>query len=437
VKYSQALEYLYQQLPMFHRIGVAAYKANLDNIHALSDLLHHPEKKFKSIHIAGTNGKGSVSNMLASVFQEAGYKTGLFTSPHLKDFRERIRINGKMIGEGKVIAFIEEHRLSFETIKPSFFEWTTGLAFSFFADEEVDIAIIETGLGGRLDSTNIILPELSVITNISYDHMQLLGNTLEKIAFEKAGIIKENIPVVVGERQAEIIKVFVQKASELNSEILFASENFQAERKSFSDNGQEFRVTKEGRVQFENLFVDLSGAYQQKNICTVLQSLEILKEKFPELNENIIRSGLKNIIKNTGLMGRWQVFGKTPLTIADVAHNEAGIKFVMQQLKETIASINTKSKSQGRLHIIFGMVNDKDPSVVLSLLPQDAIYYFCNADIPRALDAMELKNKADVFNLKGESFKSVNEAFISAQSNAKENDVVFVGGSTFVVAEVI
>ncbi len=422
---------------MFHRIGAAAYKANLDNIEALAGILDHPEVKFKSVHVAGTNGKGSVSSMLASVLQESGYRTGLFTSPHLKDFRERIRIDGKMIGEESVISFIRAHRKAFEKIKPSFFEWTTALAFLFFAEEGVDVAVIETGLGGRLDSTNIIKPELSVITNISFDHMQLLGDTLEKIAREKAGIIKKNVPVVIGERQDETWNVFAEKARENKSELIFASDNYEAKRTTVSPDGQTFNVTLNRQVLYEDLFLGLPGIYQQKNICTALQSLEVLKNKFSGVNERGIRSGLEKIFRNTGLQGRWQVIGKNPLTIADVAHNEAGLKAVMQQLKETMASLHTGEKKQGQLHIVFGMVNDKDPSIVLSLLPADAVYYFCMADSPRALDAGELKIKAARFKLFGKSFISVSDALKSARENAKEGDVVFVGGSTFVVAEII
>ncbi len=432
---------------MFHRIGAAAYKSDLNNILALSNYLNKPEQKFKSIHVAGTNGKGSVSHMIASVFQEAGYKTALFTSPHLKDFRERIRINGKMIDKEIVSDFVEKHRNTFDKIEPSFFEWTTALAFNFFSEEKFDIAIIETGLGGRLDSTNIINPELSVITNISYDHMQLLGNTLEKIAIEKAGIIKNGVSVVIGERQTESEKVFVNKASEMNSSIYFASDNFQSEAISIINEVQKFRIRKNDKILYDELLVDLCGNYQNKNICTVLQSLEIARKNFSKIDENKIKSGLRKVSKNTGLQGRWQVIGRNPMTIADVAHNEEGIKFVVDQLNSLLSAyitpdktplnINSKTFNYPKLHIVFGVVNDKNILSMLTLLPKHAIYYFCKADIPRALDADELKKSASLFNLKGEVYSSVTNALKAAQNNAGKEDIVFIGGSTFVVAEII
>ena len=426
--YRQTLEYLYSSLPMFHRIGAAAYKGDLKNINSLSGILGHPEKKIKTIHIAGTNGKGSVSNMLASVFQEAGYKTGLFTSPHLKDFRERIRIDGVMVEENAVIRFVEGNLQSFELIHPSFFEWTTAFAFDYFAKEIVDIAIIETGLGGRLDSTNIIKPELSIITNISFDHMQFLGDTLVKIAGEKAGIIKEGVPVITGERQGECEYVFIEKALENNSPLLFASDHYAAEFISADEKGQTFRIVKNKKILFNEIVCGLSGNYQEMNICTVLLSLEILKKSFPGITETAIHEGLKKVIENTGLKGRWQVINQKPLTIADVGHNEAGIRYVMKQLSRL------KYK---RLHIVFGMVNDKSPEMVLSLLPKDAQYYFCNANLPRAMEASLLKTHADTFGLNGSVYLTVAEAYEDARAKAGEDDVIFVGGSTFVVAEVI
>lgn len=426
--YRQSLEYLYSRLPMFHRIGAAAYKGDLNNINSLSDILGHPEKKIKTIHIAGTNGKGSVSNMIASVFQEAGYKTGLFTSPHLKNFRERIRINGNMVEENVVIRFVEENLKSFENIQPSFFEWTTAFAFDYFAKEKVDIAIIETGLGGRLDSTNIIIPELSIITNISFDHMQFLGDTLVKIAGEKAGIIKEGVPVIAGERQEECEYVFIEKALENNSPLLFASDYYVAEFISADDAGQTFRILKNNKIIFDGIVCELKGDYQAKNICTVLLSIKVLKKSYTGLSESAIREGLKNITKNTGLQGRWQVIKQRPLTIVDVGHNEAGIRYVMQQLSRL---------KFHQLHIVFGMVNDKSPEMVLSLLPKNARYYFCNANLPRALDASVLKSHAEAFGLNGNVYSSVAEAFEDAKAKAEKNDVIFIGGSTFVVAEII
>lgn len=423
---------------MFHRIGAAAYKADLKNIIALSETLNNPEKKFKSIHVAGTNGKGSVSHMIASVLQESGYKTGLFTSPHLKDFRERIRINGQMIDEETITDFIENHKSSFDVIEPSFFEWTTALAFKYFEKEKVDIAVIETGLGGRLDSTNIITPELSVITNISFDHMQLLGDTLEKIATEKAGIIKKRIDVVIGERQKESENIFIDKAKEKNSSIVFASDHYQSEIISLVNEVQTFRIRKNDTILYDNLSIDLSGAYQLRNICTVLQTLELLKKKFSKIDDDKIRRGLQKIKANTGLLGRWQVINKNPITIADVGHNEAGIKYVMDQLNSMLEkNQDDKTQNKIKLHIVFGIVNDKDPSHILAILPKHASYYFCKANIPRALDADELKKTAVAFNILGESYSSVTTALEAAQKNANKEDIIFIGGSTFVVAEII
>ncbi len=423
---------------MFHRIGAAAYKADLKNIIALSETLNNPEKKFKSIHVAGTNGKGSVSHMIASVLQESGYKTGLFTSPHLKDFRERIRINGQMIDEETITDFIENHKSSFDVIEPSFFEWTTALAFKYFEKEKVDIAVIETGLGGRLDSTNIITPELSVITNISFDHMQLLGDTLEKIATEKAGIIKKRIDVVIGERQKESENIFIDKAKEKNSSIVFASDHYQSEIISLVNEVQTFRIRKNDSILYDNLSIDLSGAYQLRNICTVLQTLELLKKKFSKIDDDKIRRGLQKIKANTGLLGRWQVINKNPITIADVGHNEAGIKYVMDQLNSMLEkNQDDKTQNKIKLHIVFGIVNDKDPSHILAILPKHASYYFCKANIPRALDADELKKTAVAFNILGESYSSVTTALEAAQKNANKEDIIFIGGSTFVVAEII
>ena len=423
---------------MFHRIGAAAYKADLKNIIALSETLNNPEKKFKSIHVAGTNGKGSVSHMIASVLQESGYKTGLFTSPHLKDFRERIRINGQMIDEETITDFIENHKSSFNVIEPSFFEWTTALAFKYFEKEKVDIAVIETGLGGRLDSTNIITPELSVITNISFDHMQLLGDTLEKIATEKAGIIKKRIDVVIGERQKESENIFIDKAKEKNSSIVFASDHYQSEIISLVNEVQTFRIRKNDSILYDNLSIDLSGAYQLRNICTVLQTLELLKKKFSKIDDDKIRRGLQKIKANTGLLGRWQVINKNPITIADVGHNEAGIKYVMDQLNSMLEkNQDDKTQNKIKLHIVFGIVNDKDPSHILAILPKHASYYFCKANIPRALDADELKKTAVAFNILGESYSSVTTALEAAQKNANKEDIIFIGGSTFVVAEII
>jgi dihydrofolate synthase/folylpolyglutamate synthase len=426
--YKETLDYLYEQLPMFHRIGAAAYKADLNNTIQICELLQHPENKFRSVHVAGTNGKGSTSHMLAAILQTGGYKTGLYTSPHLKDFRERIRINGKMIEEEKITAFVEEYKTEFEKIQPSFFEWTVGLAFEYFAEEKVDIAVIETGLGGRLDSTNIVTPLLSAITNIGWDHMNLLGGTLEKIAVEKAGIIKPNVPVIVGETQQEVEHIFTDKAKEQGSPIFFTDTYLRAEEVNYDDNFLTLDIFKDSKIQYENLKLDLIGGYQKKNVLTVLASIEQLKSQGYKLSYAHVHSALQNVKSQTGLMGRWQKLSDKPLTYCDVGHNKEGIHEVIEQIMRT---------HHRHLHFVLGMVNDKDISGILSLLPNNATYYFCRADIPRAMDAEELKVKAAAHYLSGKAFPSVKEALKTAQSNAEENDLIFIGGSTFVVAEVL
>ena len=411
---------------MFHRIGAAAYKADLNNTIAICNSLNNPHNNFKSIHIAGTNGKGSTSHMLAAVLQTAGYKTGLYTSPHLKDFRERIRINGEMIAEKKVIDFVEKYSKQFEKIKPSFFEWTVGLAFEFFAEEKIDIAVIETGLGGRLDSTNIITPLLSIITNISFDHKDLLGDTLEKIAIEKAGIIKPNIPVVIGEFQSETKNIFLHKAKELTTPIVFADEQFKVSGKNYSGFKQTLIVTSKNKS--ENYTLDLSGNYQQKNICTFLAAVAELRKLNFIITDEHIRQALANTKQITGLRGRWEVLNNQPLTIADVGHNEAGIKDVMEQIH---------SLQKEEVHFVLGMVGDKDRKNILQLLPKNFIYYFCKPNIPRGLDEKVLFEEATTIGLKGKYFRSVQAAFNEAKKNASENDLIFIGGSTFIVAEII
>jgi dihydrofolate synthase/folylpolyglutamate synthase len=429
--YQQTLDYLFSQLPMFQRVGAAAYKADLDNTIAICSLLNNPENKFKSIHIAGTNGKGSTSHMLASILQSPGLKVGLYTSPHLKDFRERIKINGVVIPEENVIEFVEKYKTDFEKIKPSFFEMTVGLAFDYFAKEKVDVAVIEVGLGGRLDSTNVITPLVSVITNISMDHVALLGDTIEKIAIEKAGIIKKGVPVIIGETQAQTKDVFIRKANEHNSKIIFADQLFlikdlnQVKRDKFYLSMQ---VESNGRPVYENLESELLGLYQRKNIATVLATIGELNKTEFSISENDVRDGIKNVIKNTGLLGRWQILSNDPLTIADTGHNEAGIKEVLNQILQT---------PHEKLHFVLGMVSDKDISTVLNLLPKDAIYYFCKAKIPRALDAGELAAAGLVAGLNGLVYNSAKEAMEAAQKNAEKNDLVFIGGSTFTVAEII
>jgi dihydrofolate synthase / folylpolyglutamate synthase len=413
MNYRETLVYLFAQLPMFHRIGAAAYRADLSNTTALCSLLNNPEKKFRSIHIAGTNGKGSTSHMIASVLQSAGFKTGLYTSPHLKDFRERIRVNGKKIPKSYVIKFVKQHRKAFEPIQPSFFEYTAVMAFQYFADEKVDIAVIETGMGGRLDSTNVITPLVSVITNISKDHTAFLGDTLPAIAAEKAGIIKPRVPVVIGESQSEVEDVFIAKAKERKAPIIFADQNYSPQA-----------LTTGGL----SLNCPLKGSYQEKNIITSYQAIRLLINKGFHISDEYIRHGFRNVIKQTGLQGRWQIIGKKPKTICDVGHNEAGIRYILQQLE--------KEKYE-KLHWVFGLVNDKDANGILKLLPSSAVYYFCKANIPRGLDASELRNKAKAFGLNGNIYSSVKDAYQSACKSAGDHDLVFIGGSTFIVAEVL
>ena len=413
---------------MYQRIGAAAYKADLNNTIQLLNLLNNPQNDFKSVHVAGTNGKGSVSHMLASVFQEAGYKTGLYTSPHLRDFRERIRINGEMIPEEDVVQFIDNYKEKFEAMELSFFEMTVGMAFDYFSKEKIDIAIVEVGMGGRLDSTNLITPELSIITNIDFDHMKFLGDTRAKIAYEKAGIIKPGIPVVIGETHPETEQVFIDKAKEGNSPICFADQVFDCDKIHIeSDIEQQYDVWKNSELYMEALEIPLMGNYQQKNLTTVMCALDLLRDKF-NLSEDHIRDGIAKVIRNTHLMGRWQILNKDPLTIADTGHNVAGITEVVRQLAEM---------SYGKLHFVLGMVNDKDIESVLQLLPRGAEYYFCKADIPRGLDANILAEKAFDMGLRGQVFESVNHAYRSAVNNAHFGDVVFIGGSNFTVAEVV
>lgn len=429
--YPEVLDFLYSQLPMFQRTGPAAYKNNLDNTIRLDEMFNHPHHSFKTIHVAGTNGKGSVSHMLASVLQEAGYKTGLYTSPHLKDFRERIRVNGEMISEEAVVEFTEKYRIKneIEILEPSFFELTVTMAFDYFRAMQVDVAVIEVGLGGRLDSTNIITPEVSVITNISFDHMSLLGNSLPEIAAEKAGIIKYGIPVVIGETSPETSPIFEQFAKKMIASIEFADRNYHSDYSMQTIDGkQSLNIRKSEFLMYPDLQLDLLGIYQRHNVPTVLQTIDVLNEKSWNLSEDNIRRGLANCVDNTGLMGRWQIIGHNPLTICDTGHNPAGIKLVVEQIKQT---------PYRELHMIIGLVNDKDQDEVLSLLPSDARYYFTKASIPRATQPEELAEKAAKFRLQGNSYQTVQQALSAAKENAGENDLIFIGGSTFVVAEVL
>lgn len=404
MNYQEIINWMFNQLPMYQLQGASAYKKDLTNAYLLANHLDNPERKLQCIHVAGTNGKGSTSHMLASILQEAGYKVGLYTSPHLRDYRERIKINGIEISEEFVCDFINSNKVFFEANDMSFFEMTVGLAFDYFAKEEVDIAIIEVGMGGRLDATNIIRPLVSVITNIALDHTQFLGNTLEAIAFEKAGIIKSGIPVIIGEYTTETKPVFLAKAKENHSDIYFASE-----------------------LISQNYPSDLIGDYQKHNKKTVLQTIAIMNsQKEFKIHENEIKSGFLNVVKNTGLEGRWQQLGESPKIICDTAHNKNGLEIVMKQIQK---------EKFDTLHIVLGVVNDKDLDEVLPLFPTNAIYYFCKPNIPRGLETAILQEKAQKYNLTGKIYPSVTEAYNKSKNNATEKDLVFVGGSTFVVAE--
>ena len=426
--YTQTLDYLFSKLPMYQRIGEAAYKADLNNTLAICKALGNPEKKIKCIHVAGTNGKGSSSHMLAAILQQAGYKTGLYTSPHLVDFRERIKINGKMISKQEVVTFVEDYQSKFEAIEPSFFEWTVGLAFHYFAQQEVDVAVIEVGLGGRLDSTNVITPVCSLITNIGFDHVNLLGDTIQKIATEKAGIIKARIPVTISQTQIECLTVFGNRARELKAPLEFADKNYKINSYSYENDLLQIDILHKKTNTIHPYTLDLLGSYQLKNLPGVLNTVDILKEKGYIIQEHAIIDALKQVQKLTGLQGRWQTISQKPLVIADTGHNEDGVKEVLQNLKRY---------SYKKLHVVLGMVNDKDLTKILKLLPKDADYYFCKASIPRALDEKELSIQATKVGLKGKTFKTVPEALEKAKKLAKAGDLIFVGGSTFTVADVL
>jgi dihydrofolate synthase/folylpolyglutamate synthase len=419
-------------LPMYSRIGTAAYKEDLHNTIALCNALKNPQTKFKSVHIAGTNGKGSTSHLLAAILQKAGYKTGLYTSPHLKDFRERIKINGQFITEAFVVDFVQRTQQITQQIEPSFFELTMAMAFDYFAQQQVDIAIIETGLGGRLDSTNIITPILSVITNIGYDHMNILGDTLEKIASEKAGIIKQNIPVIIGEYLPETKAVFINKAKQCNAPIYFAQDEYTISDIEVSTQKLQCSITTHQHIK-ENFTLDLNGIYQTKNLRTVLFAEKILLQKEFIISEEAEKFALANTKKLTGLHGRWDVIAENPTVVLDVAHNEDGVKQVLQQVKWLTENGRSVKKN---IHFVIGMVKDKEVSKVLSLLPIDATYYFTNAHIPRALPAAELEIKAALYNLKGNCFDDVNKAIAAAKENAGNQDIIIVCGSVFLVGEV-
>ena len=401
--YKKTLDWMFAQLPMYQQKGASALKHKLDNILNFSQHLDSPHTQFKSIHVAGTNGKGSSSHMLASVLQEAGYKVGLYTSPHLKDFRERIRIDGKPVSEDYVVNFVSSNRDFLEANSLSFFEMTVGMAFSYFAEENVDIAVVEVGLGGRLDSTNIIIPEVSLITNIGFDHMDILGDTLEKIAMEKAGIIKKGVPVVVSEKQPETKGIFQIIAAQKQSSLFFAQ----------NEDVKSYRT-------------DLLGEYQRKNSRGVIVALQQLKEF--HITEEHIEKGLQDVVKNTGILGRWQILGQKPTIICDTAHNKEGLEIVLRQLKE---------QTYDTLHMVLGFVSDKNLNVLLPLFPKEAVYYFVRPDVVRGLSEEKVQKMASSFGLNGESYKSVNDGLKAAKRAARDSDVIYIGGSTFVVSEVL
>lgn len=434
--YSAVISYMYSRLPMFSRLGANAIKADLINTEKFCAHLDNPQNKFKSVHVAGTNGKGSTSHMLAAILQTAGYKTGLYTSPHLKDFRERIRINGIMISEEDVLKFVNNQYGFIEDLAPSFFEVTVAMAFEHFVVNQVDIAIIEVGLGGRLDSTNVIQPILSVISNIAFDHMDILGNTLPLIAGEKAGIIKKGVPVIISQKQADVAGVFIKKAVKQDSQLTFASEEFLITRSNSQHFSPEFIsvdiILKNERMppyfSFNTLELDLTGTYQLKNLAGVLSAVKQLRDLGYQISDKNITDALRRVKALTGLMGRWQLLQQAPQLICDTGHNEDGIREVVKNIEQSTFE---------QLHMVIGMLRDKDISGILKLLPKNAIYYFCQPDLPRAKPAIELQEEAKAFNLHGDYYSTVSDALNSAKACAAKNDLIFVGGSTFVVAEVV
>lgn len=424
MNYQETLNYLYNSTPVFEHVGAVAYKEGLQNTLALDKHFNHPHTNFKTIHIAGTNGKGSCSHSLASILQEAGYKVGLYTSPHLVDFRERIRVNGQCISEERVVKFVEDERKFFEPLHPSFFELTTALAFKYFDEQKVDIAIIEVGLGGRLDCTNIISPILSIITNISFDHTQFLGDTLAKIAAEKAGIIKKGVPVIIGEANEETRPVFQSKANEVNSDIVFAEDNAIVTSSSpMADGGRRYNLSNKS-----TLIGELSGDYQERNMNTILCACNILKQMNIIKNDDVIAKGLTNICKNTGLLGRWQTIQNNPTVVCDTGHNVGGWNYLAPQIKR---------QQCNQLRIVFGMVDDKDINSVMYLLPKNAIYYWTQAESKRAIKAERVAEIAIKHDLRGEIFDNVEVAYTKALQDSNKDDFVFVGGSSYIVADLL
>ncbi|WP_088842123.1 bifunctional folylpolyglutamate synthase/dihydrofolate synthase [Hymenobacter gelipurpurascens] len=428
--YRETLDFLYNQLPMFQRVGEAGYKPGLGNTEAVAELTGHPERRFRSVHVAGTNGKGSSSNLLAAVLQAAGYKVGLYTSPHLREFTERIKVNGQDLAPEYLVEWVARWWPQFEKVQPSFFEMCVALCFSYFAEQQVDIAIVEVGLGGRLDSTNIIQPLVSLITNISLDHQNLLGDTLPKIAGEKAGIIKSGVPAIISQTQLEVQPVFVEKAATEGATLLFADQAYQVAltRPAAPDEDvQHLRVTHNGELYLDNLELALAGDYQRLNLPGVLAVLEELRQQGFVIPEAAVRTGLREVRRLTGFRGRWTILGRRPLVVCDTGHNEAGLRFVTEQLARL---------PYNRLHFVLGVVNDKDVTKMLGLLPREATYYFCQASIPRALPATELAERAAGLGLLGQVYGPVVAAVAAARAAAAADDVVFIGGSTFVVAEI-
>lgn len=425
--YEQTIAYLYDKLPVFHRIGKKAYKADLGNTILLCAHLGNPHQKFKTIHVAGTNGKGSTSHYLAAILQSAGYKTGLYTSPHLKSFTERIRINGEPIPENRVVDFVKDNQNFIETLAPSFFELSVGMAYDYFAKEEVDIAIIEVGLGGRLDSTNIITPILSIITNISFDHTDILGNTLPEIAYEKAGIIKQQVPVVISERNPETSTVFIDKAKAENAPLYFASDEYSVNYIQLNENSIELAIYSISDQYPIVITSQLMGNYQSKNIIGVLKAVDLLVQMGYVITSKSIEDGIARVVDLTGLKGRWQTLLNSPKIICDTAHNVGGISQVLE---------NLKMSKYHQLWMILGFVSDKDISAILNLLPKEANYVFCQASIPRALPALDLLKKAKFYGLNGVIINDVNEAINFTVSKCLKDDLIYIGGSTFVVAEI-
>lgn len=423
-EYNSTLGWLYSQLPMFSRTGGAAYKPGLQTTENLDRIYGHPHKSYRTIHIAGTNGKGSVSSMVSSILQEAGYRTGLYTSPHLVDFRERIRVNGEMISRQGVVDFTEDWRSRRSDLSPSFFELTMMMAFDWFRKKKVDVAVIEVGMGGRLDSTNVIIPEGCVITNISKDHTQFLGDTLPKIAAEKAGIIKKGIPVVIGEAEGEVKETFRNKAAQVDAPIFFTEDEGEAIEFRESDYGWECKSS-----EFGEFSCPLGGDYQKKNIATVLETVRMLRREGFDLPEKAVRDGIGKVTGNTGFLGRWTVMEKEPMLICDTGHNSGGLSCNLAQLERT------RERRSGVLRMIIGFVSDKAIDEILSMMPPKAVYYFTQASIPRALDVESLRQKAASHGLEGKDFRTVKEAVEAAKADCKANDIIYVGGSTFVVAD--